>query len=120
MKYISSLIVAAVVSISALSAARVDDLTILGRLDPHGSVNHRVNLQQGNTTIEVFNGNAATKISCLYMDVDGSPVLEQKNVYHCLGNVKDKTVTIPWHLTVRVTNEEEKEIDYKIWVHETK
>jgi hypothetical protein len=123
MKYLSSIVMAAV--LLTASSAIAQDWTYLDALSPHETHQKEIKLLDSKSTIEVYGGNydAVTGnydlISCKFIDFNGSVVAEQKNVSHCLANTKPLSI-VPWRATVQVTNEENKPITYKLWVHETK
>jgi len=123
MKSIGSIVVAAVLLIA--SSAIAQDWTYLDALQAHETHQKEIKLTDSKSTIEVYGGNydAVTGnydlISCKFIDISGEVVAEQKSVSHCLVNTKPLTI-VPWRATVQVTNEENKPITYKLWVHETK
>lgn len=102
---------------ASLSRADVNDITYMGTVKAHQTITQRVNVQAGNTTIEVFNSFTPSKISCVFEDVNGK-TSEQMNVDRCVGNIKNSIM--PWHVLVSITNDGNKDIDFKIWAHETK
>lgn len=116
MKKIIAILGASLLLISA-SAYAVEDLTILGALKANQSVTRKVFLQEGKNTLEVFTGDNS-KISCAFILEGYSTIsVENNKTTRCVGNI---ALTRPLTLDVRVSNEENKDTDYRIWIHETK
>ena len=123
MKYLSSIVMAAV--LLTASSAIAQDWTYLDSLASHETHKKEIKLLNSKSTIEVYGGNydpvigKYDTISCKFIDFNGDVVAEQKNVSHCLVNTKPLTI-VPWRAYVQVTNEENKPITYKVYVHETR
>lgn len=116
MKNIIAILSTSILLVSA-SAFAVEDLTILGALKAKQSVTRKVYLQEGKNTLEVFTGDAS-RISCAFpLEGYSSVSVENTKTTRCVGNL---TVSRPLTLDVRVSNEENKDTEYRIWIHETK
>ncbi len=94
----------------------INDWTILGGLKPHETIVRGVNIPEGKTVIEVWTGDNS-KISCQFLDVNGNIGLEEDHVNRCVGRAN---IVLPWHLNVKITNDENQETDFKIWIHPDK
>lgn len=111
MKYISTIILAILL---VTTPAFAHDLTYYGPLKAKESKSVNVDLPAGKLTIEVFSTTGA-KLDCKFVAL--GVAFEQNNSPKCLVNVN---VVSTGHIAVEVSNPENKESDYKIWVHDTK
>lgn len=91
------------------------DWTIVGPLKPHETVSRSVELEAGRSTVEVWSSVEGTKVSCRLMT--GSIVLESFNTDRCVFPME---TNIPSSVRVQVINVSDRQVDYRIWVHDTK
>jgi len=97
----------------ATTASAVEDWTMLGSIKANASVDRQVTLPAGQLTLEVFPSKDTSKITCQFIH-NGSVVIEQKDTNHCkISPLLLDMVSI----NVKVINLDNKDIDYKIWIH---
>lgn len=111
MKYIGILILAS--SLFVTSHVSAKELTVLGVLQSHETRATSFKLQKGTTSLEVFSSYDNTKLTCEFVDGAGNVGLVQRDVPRCVGNVK---LNADDSMSVRVTNNSDKAIDYRIIV----
>lgn len=110
---LTNLLIAAVLTFA--SSALAYDLSYLGPIKAKETKSIKVHLPVGKTQIEVWSPSDGGKITCRFGTSLYGVVLEQSNTAKCTINpvVKDET-----DMTVDVTNLENKDSDYRIWVHD--
>ena len=97
----------------ATTASAVEDWTMLGSIKAKASVDRQVTLPVGQLTLEVFPSKDTSKITCQFIHY-GTVVIEQKDTNHCkISPLLLDTVSI----NVKIINLDNKDIDYKIWIH---
>jgi hypothetical protein len=111
---LSSLLAAAVLLVAGTALAY--DLTYLGPIKTKETKTVKVRLPDGKSKIEVWSPSGNGKVTCRFATATyGGVVVEQSNVDRCiiLPIVSGET-----DITVSVTNLENKDSDYRIWVHD--
>lgn len=88
--------------------------TYMGSLKAKETKTITVELDKGKSEIDAFPEDEQSKINCQFIDLDGSVLLDLKNVNICAGKT---TLDLPWPLKVKLTNTENKEINFRIEVH---
>ena len=107
-------VVAAIGLLTSSVALAVEDWTILGALNAKQTVARKFDLDKGKNTVEVYSTNK-TKISCGFvLDAAGNVGLDQKNTTRCVYNLN---VSYSLNAEMHVTNEENKDTEYRIWIH---
>lgn len=110
-KFISTIILAILlVTVPAFA----HDLTYYGPLKAKETKAINVDLPAGKLTIEIFS-TTGSKLDCRFVAL--GVAFEQNNTPKCTVNLN---VASTGHIEVQVYNPENKESDYKIWVHDTK
>lgn len=117
MKFIGAVLVALVTLIPSSSLAEGDEVTVIGTLKAHETKLRGIDIMAGKSIVDVYPADDKAKISCQYIDANGKVGLDQADVNICRGAAN---LSLPWHLTVKVTNLQDKEIDYRIHVYPTK
>lgn len=109
MKYL--LITACLFSASIAIAAPMER-TIFSSLEAGKSKSYELSVPKGKTSISVEQVDEPIKpiLTCTFSS-DGDVGLEQKKVTQCLGKLELKKET---QLTVKVTNESSKTLDFKV------
>lgn len=112
MNFIKILLICLIVLITTTANAQSykKELTISGALQPHESFVHRVPLKEGKTRIEAYATDGSI-ISCQFMDSNGNVLLDQKDTTYCVGNAD---ISLPWYLSIKLTNSQNKMIDYRV------
>lgn len=105
----------AITLITMSPAMAATDWTIVGPLKAHESVTRSVELETGKSTIEIWSAAEGTKVSCRLNT--GSFTIESVNTSRCVFPIE---VSITSSMRVQVTNESDRQVDYRIWVHDTK
>lgn len=113
MKFINYIMAAVTLLVSAPATASVDDVVMDIDLGAHQTRLKGVDIQSGHSIIDVFAVDGTSKFNCKYIDVNGDVVLAKNNVSICRGDIDLK---LPWRITVKVFNLEDKPIKYRIHV----
>jgi hypothetical protein len=111
---LSSLFVVAALCVAAPALAY--DLTYLGPIKAKETKSIKVHLPEGKSKVEIWSPSDNGKVTCQFGTATyGGVVVEQSNVSRCviLPAVSSET-----DITVSVTNLENKDSDYRIWVHD--
>lgn len=96
------------------AASKVDDVTLLGTLQPGQSKTKTFNLVKGKNTITVFSDDDDAVFTCKFVNDSGVIGLEQEKVPNCSGIV---TVGAPTTVGLSFTNNTDKLIDYRVTYH---
>lgn len=104
-------------SILFLSAtAFAYDMTYMFSAKAHQTSQMVVHLPTGKSTVEVFGSNNET-ISCTFIDRGtGNIAYESKDTTRCVGNAN---LGLPASMLAKITNNGDRDIDYRIWVHDS-
>lgn len=114
---IFGLILNSLLTLSA-SSPSMQNYSLLGNIKPHQTITTRsIELQKGNTTIEVIADNDANVLVCKFVDADGHTLSEQKTS-HCLINARQPTDNV--HFNITLTNTQDKDVGYEVLMHDTK
>lgn len=92
----------------------VDDVTLLGTLQPGQSKSKTFNLVKGKNTITVSSDDDDAVFTCKFVNDSGVVGLEQEKVPNCSGVV---TVQAPMTMGLSFTNDSTKMIDYRVTFH---
>lgn len=92
----------------------VDDVTLLGTLQPGQSKSKTFNLVKGKNTITVFSDDDDAVFTCKFVNDSGVVGLTQEKVPNCSGIV---TVGAPMTLGLSFTNDTPRLIDYRVTYH---
>lgn len=115
MKHITALLALAILCIS--TAAIAYDMTYLGIVKAHGTIQVPVELPAGTFKVEVWANDNAT-ITCAFVDKGtGEVAYQAKDVRRCVGYGK---LSVPGHILASITNDNDKGLDFKVWVHDAK
>jgi hypothetical protein len=116
MKYL--LITLCLLTAGTVLAAAPLDRTIFSSLEPGKSKSYDLSLPKGKTAISVEQSDDKVKpvLTCTFSS-DGEVGLEQKKVEQCLGKLELKKEA---KLTVKVTNESNKTLDFQVKQFSTK
>ena len=117
MKSMTATILAAALSATTAAAADAYDWTHLANVKAHQTSQTVVELPGGKSTVEVWAHDNA-EISCTFIDRGtGNVAYQATKVQRCVGQA---SLSLPATMTVRITNESNKDLDYRIWIHETR
>jgi len=98
------------------STATAYDTTYMAHLHGHETMQMDIDLPEGKSTTEVW-GTGNETISCTFIDLgNGNIAYKIKNVKRCVGVVN---LDRPTHVSANITNNNNDDLDFKIWVHST-
>lgn len=98
------------------STALAYDMTSLLTVKANQSNESVVSLPEGRSTVEVWS-TGGEKISCVFIDrSNGAVAYESKDTTRCVGRAD---LSLPAHMLAKITNNGNKDLDIRIWVHDT-
>jgi hypothetical protein len=97
----------------AATAFAVEDWTMLGSIKANAFVDRQVTLPAGQLTLEVIPSKDTNKITCQFMH-NSAVVIEQKDTNHCKI---DPLLLDMTSINIKIINLDNKDTDYKIWIH---
>lgn len=110
MKFLSASVVLVALCLSTAASAD-NDWTIMGQLKANETKPVKVMIPVGELAIEVFSTQGGVEFTCKFYDASGNLGLEQHNAVRCVGNLNSLRHS---YLTVSITNEQNKAVDYKV------
>lgn len=109
-----TIIATAILFLSATAMAY--DQTYLSRIKATQTREVLVELPNGKSTVEVW-GTDKENISCTFIDRGtGNVAYESKDTQRCVGRAD---LSLPAHMLAKITNNGNKDLDVRIWVHDT-
>jgi hypothetical protein len=109
-----SIIATAILFLSGTALAY--DMTYMSSLKANQTKQVTVELPSGKSTVEVW-ATDNEKISCQFIDRGtGNVAYESSDTQRCVGRAD---LSLPAHMLAKITNNGNKDLDFRIWVHDT-
>lgn len=98
------------------SVAYAYDMTYLSGVKAHDTKQVLVEIPQGKHTVEIW-GTDGEMISCTLIDRGtGNVAYKADNVQRCVGRAD---LSLPANVLAKITNNGNKDLEFRIWVHDT-